>query len=168
MSESRQPKPKSTNTRILNAYKIMNIKSTSRFEGLADCVNDGTLKPLQLLAISDQLVAASDHSLIDLTSHTAVDQVDYCTLSLDRAKKTRNVCTSATWRRSSAYTIASSKTSRATVPAIAGWTITNETARPVTVQQPPPHLPDESRVESQTLWTGWFENRLYQNQGNYL
>lgn len=54
----------------------MNFKSASSFESLVYCINDGTLTPQGLLAVSEWFVAVSDQSSMDLTSTTATDQIN--------------------------------------------------------------------------------------------
>lgn len=64
---------------------IINIESTSSFEIMVDCVNDGKLRSQKLVAISERLLASAKNLSTDLTPTTALDQAKYCKVGLERA-----------------------------------------------------------------------------------
>lgn len=76
--------------RNCSSRSIMNVGSTSNFENLVDCINDGILRLQQLLAISDQLVPVSIQTSIGFTRTAAMDQVSNCRVCLDLVNTTTN------------------------------------------------------------------------------
>lgn len=87
--ESGNARPEQINGPSFGARKIMNGKSARRFQSPVDCVNNGALMLQQLQTISEQLVVSSEQSPSDLISTTAMDQVNYCRVCLDRAHTTK-------------------------------------------------------------------------------
>lgn len=85
--ESGLSRSEQTNEGKRFACNIMKVQFASSFKILVNWVYDGTCT-LQLLMISEILVAISDQSSTYLTSTPAKGQVNYCQICLDRPHTT--------------------------------------------------------------------------------